>query len=211
MISSRSALTLAALALTLPASASRTYNQDKLLALAREAVKAEVEAKAPPAIRSKSPARPVFVTIEIKGRVVGCRGSLDVRSRSLEEEVVLAARAAASHDPRYRPLTRNDLKDFHVTITIVERTEPIGDVSSLAPADGLVLKAGGRAGIVRKEKTQRSGSSGLTRKRASLRDPRVNSTASGQKGSEDEKLQSLVDCICPALNADSGFRGAAGA
>ena len=135
---------LAALA-CLSVALANTTDQDRLLALARAAINAEVAGSAPPVVSTKSPAKPVFVTIERKGRVLGCRGTLETRAGSLEQEIVLAARAAAAHDPRYTPLTT---KDFQVTITIVDKLEAIGDVSNLQPADGLVLKSGTKVGVV---------------------------------------------------------------
>ncbi|MGC4044887.1 MAG: AMMECR1 domain-containing protein [Armatimonas sp.] len=124
---------------------------DGLVALARQAVEAEVRRKPLALPESRSPAQPVFVTIERHGKVIGCRGTLRPRTRSLEEEVVQAARSAAGRDPRYRPLTPGDLTDFLVTVTIVERLEPISreSISRLTPDDGLVLTTtSGKSGIV---------------------------------------------------------------
>jgi len=139
------ALACLSAALTLSAN---TTEQNRLIGLARSAISAEVTGKPQPALAGKSPAKPVFVTIERKGKVIGCRGGLEARGGSLEQGIVLAARAAAAHDPRYTPLTPKDLKDFQVTITIVDRLEPIDDISTLQPADGLVLKAGTKVGVV---------------------------------------------------------------
>ena len=125
-----------------------TPDMGALIALARAAVEAEVKGTKPPRLDTASPPKPVFVTIEKKGKVLGCRGSLECRTRSLEEEVVLAARAAASHDPRYRPLTPRDLKGFLVTVTVVDHLERLDKIETLAPADGLVLKSGERTGVV---------------------------------------------------------------
>lgn len=140
-----SVLAIALFASLAPAAA---YDSGALIAIAHSAVKAEVEGKTPPKSASKSPARPVFVTIEIKGKVIGCRGSLTARTGSLEEEVILAARAAAKHDPRYAPLSTKDLPRILVTVTVVNAMEPIDDVNSLTPADGLVLKSGAKVGVV---------------------------------------------------------------
>jgi AMMECR1 domain-containing protein len=134
--------------LTTAALPVRAWSERTLLRLARAAVTAEVEAKDSPRCEEHSPPEPVFVTIERKGRILGCRGSLECRSRSLEGEVLLAARAAAGHDPRYRPLTPKDLADFQVTVTIVHRLEPLDRVEALSPADGLVLRSGNRTGVV---------------------------------------------------------------
>jgi len=105
---------------------------------------------APPQSKMKSRALPVFVTIERRGQVVGCRGGLQARAGSLQGEVIQAARAASRHDPRYRPLTPNDLKNFRVTVTVVRGMTPIAraDLESLRPEDGLVLQSGNRSGIV---------------------------------------------------------------
>ncbi len=93
---------------------------------------------------------PIFVTIERRGKVVGCRGTLRSTQSSLEREVVHAARSAAAFDPRYRPLNSDDLKDFAVTVSVVERQMPLsmGELPTLSPEEGLVLQSGERFGIV---------------------------------------------------------------
>lgn len=59
-----------------------------------------------------------------------------------------AARSAAQHDPRYRPLTPKDLDSFLVTVTVVEGLDPVSGVDGLAPAEGLVLESGDAKGVV---------------------------------------------------------------
>lgn len=125
-----------------------TYDERALIGLARASVVAEVRGEAPPPLRTKTPARAVFVTIERGGKVLGCRGGLVALAGSLEEGVVAAARSAARHDPRYRPLRPDELKDFLVTVTVVDRLEPLPDVAALGPEDGLALTSGGRTGVV---------------------------------------------------------------
>ena len=140
------------------AQSSAADDERGLIALARAAVVSEVTGKpvratgegrpvSAPRVIAKSPPKPVFVTIERKWQVLGCRGSLECRTRSLKEEVALAARAAC-HDPRHRPLTRRDLADFQVTVTVVERLESLDRIETLTPAEGLVLKSGRRTGVV---------------------------------------------------------------
>jgi len=119
-----------------------------LIDLAKSAVRAEVLGKSTPKPTTKTETKAVFVTIEKAGKVLGCRGSLEPRTSSAEEDVILAARGAAAHDPRYRPLTKSDLDGFQVTVTLVNRLEPISTVDGLQPADGLVLEAGNKKGIV---------------------------------------------------------------
>jgi AMMECR1 domain-containing protein len=141
-------LTLVTALLVAACAASAVPDHKALIDLARRAVRSEVEGKPLPSAGTRTPVKPVFVTIETKGKVVGCRGGLDSRSASLEKEIVLVARAAASHDPRYHPLGPKDLKDFQVTITVVQGVEPLDRIESLSPADGLVLRSGSRSGVV---------------------------------------------------------------
>ncbi|PQV63079.1 AMMECR1 domain-containing protein [Abditibacterium utsteinense] len=126
------------------------YDEAKLVKLARLSVESGVRGVALPRVESGERARPVFVTIERNGQVIGCRGGLRPRAQSLEAEVVLAARSAATTDPRYRPLTVADLKNFRVTVTIIEAQIPLdaAGIASLGREDGLVLRAGNRIGVV---------------------------------------------------------------
>jgi AMMECR1 domain-containing protein len=129
-----------------------TPREEALIALARGAVRAAVEGRAAPAVSGTEPAQGVFVTVErgATGEVVGCRGSLLPRCRSLEEELAQAARSAAAYDPRYKPLTPAVLRDFRVTVTLVDRLEPLdrAAIAALTPEDGLVLRAGDKTGVV---------------------------------------------------------------
>jgi uncharacterized protein len=123
-------------------------DETRLIEIARSAVTSEVTHTPWKSPAPEGTAQPVFVTIEINGVVRGCRGDLDLRRTSLSEEVALAARGAATHDPRYTPLTAKDLKSFLVTVTLVDALRPIENVQGLRPADGLVLTSGNRKGIV---------------------------------------------------------------
>jgi AMMECR1 domain-containing protein len=120
----------------------------QLIYLARAATRSEVLHTTLPKLTVHSAARPVFVTIERNGKVMGCRGDLTPRTGSLEEEVICAAKAAAAHDPRYGPLKPSDLDGFLVTITVVSRTEKISSIDGLQPSEGLLLECGSRKGIV---------------------------------------------------------------
>jgi AMMECR1 domain-containing protein len=125
------------------------YDEHRLLELARQSVVSEVRGTPLEHVqRGTLPVQPVFITIEVKGQIRGCRGSLTTRATSLEDEIRLAARAAAAHDPRYKPLTEQESRDFKLTVTIVERQDPISTEVGLQPAEGLALESGGRWGIV---------------------------------------------------------------
>lgn len=119
-----------------------------LIEVARAAIVSAVTGTSNRVEREVVPSKPVFVTIEVDGTVRGCRGDLRTRTRALDDEVALAAVGAAVDDPRYRPISAKELTHFLVTVTIVDRTEPITDLSCLSPEDGLVLTSGNRTGVV---------------------------------------------------------------
>lgn len=119
------------------------------ISIARQAIASVVESRTAKAETTNGhPAQPVFVTIEVDGTIRGCRGSLQARCRTLEEEIREAARSAAAFDPRYRPLQKGELPKFKVTVTLVTRLEPIQGVQGIGPEDGIVLKSGSKTGVV---------------------------------------------------------------
>ncbi|RYG43463.1 AMMECR1 domain-containing protein [bacterium] len=120
----------------------------RLLEVARSAILSEVLGKPLPALRREAPPQPVFVTVEVSGKVRACRGSLSVRTGSLEEEVALAARGAAGFDPRYGRLTETKIRGMKVTVTVIESQRPIDDATTLRPEEGLALLSGGKTGVV---------------------------------------------------------------
>lgn len=125
------------------------YDEPRLISVARETIIAQVRGTPLHHVTGgRLAVKPIFVTIERNGVIRGCRGSLATRTTSLEDEIRLAARAAAQHDPRYKPLSEQESWDFKVTITIVEGKQPISDVSGLKPEDGLALESSGHWGIV---------------------------------------------------------------
>ena len=96
-----------------------------------------------------------FVTLHLDGRLRGCIGSLEA-TRPLGEDVVANAVAAAFEDPRFPPLTAEELE--RVDLEVSELTEPVpmwepgraafdeaGVLGRLRPGiDGVVLKFGAR-------------------------------------------------------------------
>jgi len=121
---------------------------EALVRYAHQVVSSVVRHAPAPASQNLGPAQAVFVTLEVDGVIRGCRGSLTVRSTSLAGEILDAARSAAQHDPRYRPLSARELERLRITVTLVERLEPIEWPSYLSPEHGLVLRAGSKVGVV---------------------------------------------------------------
>lgn len=68
--------------------------------------------------------RGAFVTVEVGGELHGCIGSIEAH-RPLAVEVARSAFAAAFEDPRFEPLTRDDLPRLGLHIAVLSPPRPI--------------------------------------------------------------------------------------
>ncbi len=71
-----------------------------------------------------------FVTITQNGQLRGCIGNFQSQ-QPLYREVVTMAIAAASQDPRFPPMTRADLDNFSLEITVLSPLEKIDNVNQI--------------------------------------------------------------------------------
>jgi AmmeMemoRadiSam system protein A len=164
----------AAAGATAPAAAAVASREQGrvLLALAREAIAAALDARPapPPAPAPSRPAAPsrvppaqlaapwlraegaCFVTLTRQGRLRGCIGSVRAR-RPLYDDVWANARAAALADPRFPPLTAAELPETRIEVSLLSPPAPLPAAASeeealaaLRPGvDGIILEYGGEA------------------------------------------------------------------
>jgi MEMO1 family protein len=94
------------------------------------------------------PACATFVTLTQNGGLRGCIGSLEAQ-RSLGEDVRHNARAAAFADPRFAPLTREELAITRIEVSLLATPKPLAFadhadlIAQLRPGeDGLILECG---------------------------------------------------------------------
>ncbi len=92
--------------------------------------------------------RACFVTLQIKGKLRGCIGSLEAH-RPLVKDLVYNAYAAAFQDPRFMPLTVDEYPELEIHISILNKPEPMQFTSEedlvkqLRPnVDGLIMQDG---------------------------------------------------------------------
>jgi AmmeMemoRadiSam system protein A len=129
-------------------------DQRSLLGLARESIVAGLGQHEPRPL----PARPwsralaapgaVFTTLTVDGQLRGCRGSLEPR-RALAEDVWNNAWASAYDDPRFPPVSAEEIDRLGISISVLTPLEPLPVESEaellarLQPGvDGLVLAHG---------------------------------------------------------------------
>lgn len=130
-----------------------------LLEAARTAVAAAADGGGPPDAALDAPPRvrvpqAAFVTLKIDGRLRGCVGRAEA-VRPLAEAVARAAADAASVDPRFPPVTADDLPAVAVSVSVLSPLErvPCTDerdlVAALRPGvDGaLIAERSGARGV----------------------------------------------------------------
>jgi AmmeMemoRadiSam system protein A len=98
-------------------------------ALSNRAADIDLEAAGPLA----EPA-PVFVTLRSDGRLRGCIGSLVAIHEDVVAETMDRARAAAFEDPRFQPLSADELPGVAIEVSILRPLQPVGSVDELDPA-----------------------------------------------------------------------------
>jgi AmmeMemoRadiSam system protein A len=122
-----------------------------LLGLARGAVLAHLGLAPSPSLPSDgalAEERGAFVTLHVAGDLRGCIGSFRPLG-SLAGTVARMAVAAATEDPRFRPIRAEDLPELQVAVSALEPPAPVADPSAIEVGrHGLVVKRGWHRGAL---------------------------------------------------------------
>ncbi len=130
-----------------------TSERAQLLQIARNSVHNGLDSSVPLVSLQDLPQplrvkRAVFVTLNLRGRLRGCIGSLEA-SQPLASALAEAAHGAAFRDPRFAPLQAHEMDNISIEISVLSAMEPLpvssrGELlAALQPErDGLLLKEG---------------------------------------------------------------------
>lgn len=141
-----------------PAAGFDPATRGAVLALARSAIAQAIGAPPPdtrpgPTPPSLSEPGACFVTLSTDGALHGCIGSIEPR-RSLREDIVENARAAATRDRRFERLTAAQLQRTRIEVSIlsplspIEFTDQADALTRLRPGvDGVVFRCAGRRSV----------------------------------------------------------------
>jgi uncharacterized protein, PH0010 family len=89
-----------------------------------------------------------FVTLKRGGQLRGCIGNI-IGQGPLFETVWNMARAAAFQDPRFAPLSRAEVADLEIEISILGPIEPCPDPELVEVGrHGLIMRQGARQGLL---------------------------------------------------------------
>lgn len=98
-----------------------------------------------------------FVTLTEGGELRGCMGMLDPE-RPVRDSVAEAAACATRADPRFRPVTPEELSSLRIDVSVlgpmVPLTDPLGWRLGI---DGIVVRLGARRGLLLPEVAEENG------------------------------------------------------
>jgi AmmeMemoRadiSam system protein A len=124
-----------------------------LLTLARLALEAHFRGEPPPRLASDraetfGEARGLFVTLRKRGELRGCIGTLAPHG-DLSRGIAEYALRAALEDPRFPPLSPEELPVCEIEISVLTPPEPIAGPEEIEVGrDGLIFESRGRRGLL---------------------------------------------------------------
>lgn len=130
----------------------RSSQQSLLLTVARQSIFAVLTQVPLPPVPSEDPElqiiNGVFVTLKKSGHLRGCIGHL-VGRVPLPIGVQEMALSAAFHDPRFHPLTVDELPQILIEISVLSVPKPVKDIHSIVIGqEGLIIEQNGRKGVL---------------------------------------------------------------
>lgn len=126
-------------------------NRRALLRVARDAILSAVSERRIPDLSPQSltlsATGGAFVTLQREGRLRGCIGHMG-KADSLFDVVAAAAINAALHDPRFPPVSAEEIAGLEIEISILSSLEPIAPESIQVGIHGLMVARGGSRGLL---------------------------------------------------------------
>jgi MEMO1 family protein len=127
-------------------------DKEMLLNIARKTIEARVKGQKPPESKVDSEIlkenRGAFVTLEKNGNLRGCIGYIQA-IKPLYITIEEMAEQAALHDPRFSPVSEEELNDLHIEISVLTPLKKISDISQIEVGrDGIYIKKGFNSGLL---------------------------------------------------------------
>ncbi len=91
----------------------------------------------------------VFVCLKKSGQLRGCIGTFVPCHKNIAEEIIHNAIAAATRDPRFTPVEKDELSSLACSVDVLSTPEKIDDPAGLDPKRyGVIVASGGRKGLL---------------------------------------------------------------
>ncbi len=90
-----------------------------------------------------------FVSIHKNGQLRGCIGTISAVEDCVAEEIIRNAVSASSHDPRFSPITPDELKYLEISVDVLGEAEPIDSPDKLdVKRYGVIVTRGRKRGLL---------------------------------------------------------------
>lgn len=89
-----------------------------------------------------------FVSLKMRGVLRGCIGTYEPSEESLAQEIIENALRAATQDPRFPPVRREELPELEVSVDVLSPTEPCTEGDLDPSRYGVIVEAGWRRGLL---------------------------------------------------------------
>jgi AmmeMemoRadiSam system protein A len=125
-----------------------------LIQLAKDAVEAFILKEKsipapPPSTPEMTDKAGVFVSIKKKGKLRGCIGTFLPSTDSVASEVIRNAINAATQDPRFAPVSADELDELQYSVDILSAPEKVKGPQDLDPKRyGIIVSSGNRRGLL---------------------------------------------------------------
>ena len=130
-------------------------NQDAYVRLAREAIEAWVQKRQEIQPSVDIPEEMLhtragaFVSIHKNGALRGCIGTTAPTRKNLAQEIIENAESAATRDPRFSPITEDELPWLDISVDVLGTPEEIGSPDELdVKRYGVIVSSGRKRGLL---------------------------------------------------------------
>jgi AmmeMemoRadiSam system protein A/AmmeMemoRadiSam system protein B len=130
-------------------------NEDKYVSLARKSLEGYI-------VNDEKISRPkdlpkdlmdnkagVFVSLYLNGQLRGCIGTISPTTDSIADEIIQNAISAGLEDPRFNPVSKNELNKIEYSVDVLGDAEPINSIEELDPIRyGVIVTKGRKRGLL---------------------------------------------------------------
>ncbi|MBQ7597627.1 MAG: AmmeMemoRadiSam system protein A, partial [Clostridia bacterium] len=90
-----------------------------------------------------------FVSLHKNGQLRGCIGTIMATKKSIAEEIIQNAISACARDPRFSPVTADELATLEISVDVLGELEPIESPAELdVKRYGVVVSHGAKRGLL---------------------------------------------------------------
>ena len=90
-----------------------------------------------------------FVSIHKDGKLRGCIGTIAATQRNVAEEIIANGVSACSRDPRFSPVTEDELGSLEISVDVLGELEPVDSPDELdVKRYGVVVSRGAKRGLL---------------------------------------------------------------